>query len=421
VSDRALFRSFWQAGFECSTHVLKNGTRLDLVTSTRHAEFVKQDFRRIREIGIRVAREGLRWHLIEPEPGQYDFSTAQRILGAAQQEGIQIMWDLLHFGWPDFLDIFEPQWVDSFGNFAEAFARMLRSETSEPALIAAVNEISFLSWAGGDKASLNPFAIDRGAELKRQLVRGAIRASQKVLAELPDARLVAPEPVIHISGDPSNPEDLRQAAEYTSAMYEAWDMLSGRAQPELGGSERYLDVIGVNYYDRNQWWNFGATIWRHEPAYRPFREILLEVYQRYRRPLFVAETGTEDADRPGWLSYIVAEVLAARELGAPVSGICIYPILNHPGWNDDRHCHNGLWDYATDSGAREIYQPLAQEIARHKDLEGETNDESTDSPQSTGLALPVPSAVELRVSTPAAFDEPVRGGEESLLCGGTST
>ena len=46
-------------------------------------------------------------------------------------------------------------------------------------------------------------------------------------------------------------------------MFEAWDMLTGRAQPELGGKEKYLDVIGVNYYDRNQWWNHGKTIRRH--------------------------------------------------------------------------------------------------------------------------------------------------------------
>ena len=31
-------------------------------------------------------------------------------------------------------------------------------------------------------------------------------------------------------------------------------MLSGRTQPELGGKESYLDILGINYYDRNQWW-----------------------------------------------------------------------------------------------------------------------------------------------------------------------
>ena len=59
-------------------------------------------------------------------------------------------------------------------------------------------------------------------------------------------------------------------------MFEAWDMLSGRVQPELGGDERYLDVIGVNYYDRNQWWNFGKTIFREEAEHSADTELWLD-------------------------------------------------------------------------------------------------------------------------------------------------
>jgi DNA-binding FadR family transcriptional regulator len=45
-----------------------------------------------------------------------------------------------------------------------------------------------------------------------------------------------------------------------------------------------------------------------------------------------------------------------------VHGICLYPIVNHPGWEDDRHCYNGLWDYADADGRRAIFEPLAREI-----------------------------------------------------------
>jgi len=55
-------------------------------------------------------------------------------------------------------------------------------------------------------------------------------------------------------------------------------------------------------------------------------------------------------------------------LGVPVGGITLYPIVNHPGWEDDRHCHNGLWDYADENGERPIYEPLAQEIRRQMRL-----------------------------------------------------
>ena len=54
----------------------------------------------------------------------------------------------------------------------------------------------------------------------------------------------------------------------------------------------------------------------------------------------------------------------AFERGVPVEGLCLYPILNHPGWDDDRHCHNGMFDYADADGKRAVYQPLADEVAR---------------------------------------------------------
>jgi len=418
VETHPLFKSFWQAGFECSTHTLNTGKRLDLVASTHHDMFAESDFARLKDIGILTAREGLRWHLIETEPGRYDFSSALPILEAAQRQGIQIIWDLFHFGWPSRLDIFDPSWVESFAGFASAFARVLRSEMTEPVFVSPVNEISFLCWAGGDAAYLNPFATGRAAELKRQLVRGALKASDAIRAERRDARLVSPEPVIHIVGDPNRPDDLLQASQYRSAMFEAWDMLSGRAQPELSGKESYLDVIGVNYYDRNQWRNHGNTIWRDERDYRPFREILAEVYARYQRPLFVSETGTEGQDRPYWLAYIAEEVRAAIGAGVPLHGICLYPILNHPGWDDDRHCCNGLWDYPQPDGEREIYKPLADELERQKHLKREYHETFFTFSESTRFDLSLPPALEFCVSTSSPPNEQIRTGAARILCGG---
>ena len=56
---------------------------------------------------------------------------------------------------------------------AAAFGGLLRREMRVPLFVAPVNEISFVSWAGGDTAYLNPFDTNGGPELKKQLVRGA--------------------------------------------------------------------------------------------------------------------------------------------------------------------------------------------------------------------------------------------------------
>jgi hypothetical protein len=55
-------------------------------------------------------------------------------------------------------------------------------------------------------------------------------------------------------------------------------------------------------------------------------------------------------------------VIEALRGGVPVEGICLYPIVNYPGWDDGRRFQTGLWDYCDGSGYRETYQPLLDEF-----------------------------------------------------------
>lgn len=366
-----LFPSFFIGGFECSTHRLASGRRLDMISATGHDRHVVADYGRLRDHGIRTAREGLRWHLIEPSPGRFDFSGVLPMLDAAREARIQIIWDLLHYGWPDDLDIWSPEFIVRFARLARAFAEVLAAGESGMPWLAPVNEISFLAWMGGEVGRLNPFAIWRGAELKRQLVLASIAAIRAVREVLPAARLAQIEPIFHVIADPDRPGEADAAEDYRLAQYEVWDMLSGRLCPELGGRPEYLDAIGVNYYPWNQWifegqTAEGTTIGRDHPGRRPFREMLRENFERYGRPLFVAETGTEGDDRAGWLGHVGGEVRAAILDGVAVGGLCLYPIVSFPGWDNGRDCQNGLWGEADESGDRPIHEPLAIELGRQR-------------------------------------------------------
>lgn len=362
TARRVVFQSFLQAGFECSSHRRRDGRRLDLIASTRHDEFAEKDYRRLNELGIDTVRDGIRWHLVESEPGCYDFRSAIPMIRAARDTGTQVIWDLCHYGWPDDLDVFSPAFITRFGAFARAFARLLREETEETPLIAPLNEPSFVAWLGGDKGHINPFQFHRGFELKQQLIRATIEAVESFWQVTPEARMLHCEPAIHIIADPGRPGDAAEAEYYRLFQFQALDMLIGRMCPELGGHPRYADMIGINYYWNNQWFHNGRPILRDEPQYRPFRELLGEFHQRYQRPLFIAETGNEDHRRAAWFHYVASEVQAARSEGLPIEGICLYPVVNHPGWDNDRHCFCGLFDYADDQGNRTIYQPLAEEL-----------------------------------------------------------
>jgi beta-glucosidase/6-phospho-beta-glucosidase/beta-galactosidase len=350
LSPPGLFRSFWIAGFECSCHINTKGQRLDMTAAVHHDRQAAEDYALLPGVGIRAARDGVRWHLVERCCGEYDFSSWTPMLRAAREQGIQVIWDLCHYGWPEDLDIFSPAFADRFARFCAAVARVHREESDEVPFWTPVNEISFFSWAACRKL-IYPHARGRDAELKHQLIRAAIAGTEAVRSVDARARVVCPEPLIHIVPPLKNPANTRPAELKRNSQFEAWEMISGRCCPELGGHPRYLDIVGVNYYAANQWEVPGGRKlhWDgkpRDPRWRPLALLLEEVHQRYNRPLFLAETSHYGIGRAAWIREIGREVAQARCNGVPVQGVCLYPILDRFDWNNPRHWHNsGLFDF----------------------------------------------------------------------------
>ncbi len=365
----SVFASFPQGGFECSTHRRHDGRRLDVIAATGHDLRPAEDYLQLRRYGLRTVRDGLRWHLIEQTPGRLDWSSLLPMLRAARATGTEVIWDLLHYGWPDDIDIWSPAFVDRFARFAGEAARLIRSETDGTPFYCPVNEISFFAWGGGDAGYLNPFARGRGFELKAQLARASIAAMHRILDHDPAARFVHCEPAINIITDPSRPEQRRDAEGWHLAQYQAFDMIAGRMWPQLGGEPRLLDIVGINYYFDNQWIHAGPPIDQNHPLYRPVRGLLTEIFARYGRPLLIAETGIEGDRRADWARDIRAEAVAARAAGVPVEGLCLYPIIDHIGWDDDRNCPSGLLASGFVTGQdRAVHAPLAAELRRWENL-----------------------------------------------------
>lgn len=366
-----VFQSFFMGGFECSSHIRRDRHRLDLIAATHHDQHALSDYQALQRHRINTIRDGLRWHLIERIPGQYDFSSLLPLVRAAQVTGMQVIWDVCHYGWPNDLDIWSPQFVTRYAAFARATASFIKQELDGTPFYAPINEISFLAWAGGDVAFFNPHAQGRGLELKAQLVRAAIAGIEAIWSIDPRARIVHADPVIHVVADRHRQHEQLDADRHCENQFQAWDMLCGRSWPQLGGDPRYLDILGVNYYSNNQWINGGSPFDRFHPQYRWFSQLLGDLYARYNRPLFVAETGCEGEARAEWLTYISREVRLAMNAGVPVGGICLYPVLDYPGWDDDRHCRTGLLGYASAIGERVSDVRFANALAKQQMQFGE--------------------------------------------------
>jgi beta-glucosidase/6-phospho-beta-glucosidase/beta-galactosidase len=351
-----LFDSFWMAGFESSSHITRAGVRLDMIDATQHDRLIAGDYRLLREFGFGTVRDAMRWHLID-RGNNYDFSSLAPMVEAAQHQNVQVIWDICHYGWPEGVDIFSPAFVNRFERFCGAVARFIKQYSDRVPFYAPINEISFFAWAAGQVGFMHPCRMGDGVALKEQLVRAAIAGIEALWAVDSRARITQIDPIMHVVTPRQHPELASVAAAQHASQFEAWDMLSGVAKPELGGNPRYLDIIGVNYYHANQWeYPSDRLRWEDTPRderWIPFSGLIADVYRRYRRPMFVAETGHFGSGRAAWAREIAAEVMLARESGIPLEGICFYPIIDRTDWEDSSHWHNcGLWDLRPDSEGR---------------------------------------------------------------------
>lgn len=119
--DNRVFKSFFLAGFECATGYNRHGEWIDQVAATHHDVCASEDYRLLREAGIYGARESIRWPLVD-HGGRYDFSSVEPHLAASQEYGVEVIWDLFHYGYPDDVDLFSPDFPRRFADYCYAAA-----------------------------------------------------------------------------------------------------------------------------------------------------------------------------------------------------------------------------------------------------------------------------------------------------------
>lgn len=314
--------------------------RVDILEQTSHIPLVMDDYLLMFDCGIRTVREGLRWHLIEPQPGRYDWSSAEPILRAADVTRMEVIWDLLHFGFPDWINPFDPSFPEHFAKFArEAAIRIGRAGLYVP-----INEISFLAWAAGEAGHFYPWSKNRGDELKLALCKAFASATIAIKQVDPESLIMTVDPLIKVHA--RGAEDAEEAQILDTAQFSANDLLMGRNPDCAIDVSDHIDVVGVNHYPYSQFYSDREQLALDDPRRVPLSDLLADVYARYDRPILLSETGAEGDIRAGWFDYVADECQKAVRKKVPIYGMCLYPILSHIAWTGERFCPNGLFDGA---------------------------------------------------------------------------
>ncbi|RZJ87507.1 MAG: amine oxidase [Chryseobacterium sp.] len=346
------FKSFLMGGFECADQQNAFGKRVDLYKTSGHDRFLEEDYDQLNDLQIKTTREGIRWSVVEIRPYEYDWTEVERMIKISQTKNIQVVWDICHFGYPDDLTPLHPMFARRFSRLCREFVIKYRSLVPEGLLIVTpINEVSFISWLGGDVRGTSPYCVGQGWEVKYALMKAYIEGIERMKEIDPSIRILITEPLVSIVSDnPNDVEAVLFAERKHFEQFQVHDILSGAMCPELGGKPEYLDIIGVNYYYNNQWINETHEFlpWAEKPPHPLFRSLhsLIEtVFTRYGRPVIIAETSHPGEDRAKWINSIAKECFSILQSGIPLFGCCFYPIIDRPDWDDleDWH-HSGIWD-----------------------------------------------------------------------------
>jgi beta-glucosidase/6-phospho-beta-glucosidase/beta-galactosidase len=346
------FSSFWMAGFECTDKMNAFGSRVDFYELTGHRKQLEADYERLAPFSISTVREGIRWSQIERRAYQYDWAPVIHMMRVGKRKGIQQIWDICHFGFPDDLSPLHPMFARRFSAVCKSFVEIFRMEQpDDPLIVTPINEVSFLSWLGGDARGTVPYCIGQGWEVKYMLMRAYIEGINAMREVDPEVRILTTEPLVNmVPPKCASVWDTCTAAAYHENQFQMLEILSGRICPELGGTPDNLDLLGFNYYYNNQWIiNTSEFLpWANlepDPRWLPLRDLLTDVYQRYQRPIVLTETSHSGEHRPNWIEFISKECAELIADDIPLSGICLYPIIDRPDWDNLHQWHgSGLWD-----------------------------------------------------------------------------
>src|ERR1051325_631520 len=332
--------------------------RQDELAKTKHYDCWRDDFRLLRELGIRHLRYGPPYFSTHTGPGKYDWAFTDDVFTALHQQKVTLIVDLCHFGVPDWIGNFQnSDWPKLFAEYAEAFA----SRFPWVRFYTPVNEIfiaaTFSAQFGWWNERLN---TDRAfVTALKHLCQANILAMHAILQKRRDAIFIQSEATQYFHADgPDCQEharvfnekrflsfDLTYGHHLDAAMYE-YLLDNGMTRDEyhwfLKHHVKSRCVMGNDYYATNE--NLvhsdgSLSVAGEILGYYP---ITHQYFSRYRLPVMHTETnGLGGEQAVGWLQKEWANVHRLKQDGVPLVGFTWYSLQDQVDWDTGLRENNG--------------------------------------------------------------------------------
>ena len=319
------------------TFVLEGPRPLDEYALCGHYDRWRADLALAGRTGASLLRWGVPWHRAEPAPGRFALDWVEQVADATEEEGLELVLDLVHYGCPGWLDgaFDHPDYPARVAAYAAAvgdrLGPRLRSYT-------ALNEPLITAMLCGETGRWPPGLTGEAGFVRvlAQVLRGIVATR----AAMGDRRAVDVEATFRWLGPGT--EHVRARA------FLAYDLLFGLAGPDhplAGWLDRHgledrdelvcpPDVVGLNYYPH-------LTTIDAATGARPYvgADGLVEVVRayaaRYDRPLMLTETSVDGPveRRLAWLDESLRACDALRGEGIPLAGYVWFPLFTLVDWD----------------------------------------------------------------------------------------
>jgi len=329
---------------------------LDEYELTQHYQHWKSDLDLVAACGARLLRYGLPWYRINPEPGHFVWSWADRVVDALAALDVEVIVDLVHYGTPlwldnQFLNRRYPQAVAEYAyQLAQRYGDRLTAWTP-------LNEPQWTARLCGEMGTWPPaLSGDDGyLQVMTSICRGIVLSQQAIQAASPAAAFVHVEASFRYDVEAgADPADTRLLSE---RRFLGGDLLAGNVDGAHPLSE-YLgrhgvtdadlqwfrdnparpDILGLNYYP--MWstmaYRVGAGVTvaaERDDGAAGLLDVLRTASSRYGVPVMLTETSFEGPleAQLAWLQESVSTVQALRS-EIDVVGYTWWPFLDQVRW-----------------------------------------------------------------------------------------